>query len=216
MKLLTKIYAALWLVSFSAYSQTDVQNWYGSSLTLNLKKKWEVSGQYRLRIIDNISTYRGSYFYLQTDKKFSKHFSMFTSYRLALVDNGNFHRFAVGASAQTKFKDFALEFRPMIQYQSQQFKGDDEQKEGVSSYLRPRGRIKYSPSKKWDLYMYSEPFVGLHNAKLDWWQNSIGLKYAITKKIKINPYYIWQPDYSKRNFRTNHIIGFDLEFEVKP
>ncbi|AFK05543.1 hypothetical protein Emtol_0273 (plasmid) [Emticicia oligotrophica DSM 17448] len=74
MKLLTKICAAILLVSFGAYSQTDVQNWYGSSLTLNLKKKWEISGQHRFRIIDNISTYRGSYFYIQTDRKFNKHF----------------------------------------------------------------------------------------------------------------------------------------------
>ena len=35
------------------------------------------------------------------------------------------------------------------------------------------------------------------------------------KKVKLNPYFIWQPDFTKKSPVTNYILGFDLEFNFK-
>lgn len=201
-----------------AQNRTDFQTWYGSSLKLNLKKGWEVSGQYRLRLIENSSYYKGSYFFGQIDKSFNKHFLVFVNYRLALTDNGVFNRFAAAFEAKKKVNHFTIAFRPMFQYQKQQFNGDDEFKTDTDAYLRPRLTIKRPITKKLDAYIYAEPFINADpNAKIDWWQNSAGIKYEFIKNIKANLYYIWQPDYSHKKYtQTNHIIGLDLEFTIKP
>jgi predicted porin len=195
----------------------DFQTWYGTSLKVNLKNGWDVSGQYRMRLTDNSSHYKGSYLFGQVDKKLTENISVFTNYRLAMVDKGTYHRFGLGVEAQQKFGDFTVALRPMIQYQKQNFSGDDEGKIDTDTYLRPRLTVKYPLSRRLDAYVYAEPFYKLDkNPNLDWWQNSAGVKYEYSKGKKINLYYIWQPDYSRKNFSTNHIVGLSLDFTIKP
>jgi hypothetical protein len=195
---------------------TDLQTWYGASLKYDLPKGWAISGQYRLRMIDNSSTYRGSYFFAQVDKKLTEHFSLMTNYRLALVNNGTFHRYAFGVEAKQDFGRFKLSLRPMIQYQKQNFTDDNDTPTDTDTYLRTRFTVKYPLSRKWDVYAYAEPFYKLDKKpNIDWWQNSAGLKYEFAKGMKANLYYIWQPDYSHKQFRTNHVVGLDLEFTIK-
>lgn len=209
------------LVTLSAHGQaanSDFQFWPGASLKLDLPKKFTLTGQYRLRMIDNASYYKGSYLFATLDYRFNKHLSVFTNYRLALVDVGRFNRFALGFEAKEKFHDFTVSFRPMVQYQNQRFDGDDEVKTDNDSYLRPRVEVKYGINKRLDIYAYAEPFIPLEPRKtqVSWWQNSLGFKYEYAKRQKINPYFIWQPDFTYKTLRTNYIVGIDLEFTIKP
>ena len=194
---------------------TDFQTWYGASLKLDLPKGWNLTGQYRVRIIKDASTYRGSYIFGEVDKKLSEHFSLSTSYRLALVDNGIFNRYSFGVEARQHIGRFKVAFRPMIQYQKQTFTDDSDTSTDTDTYLRPRLTVKYPISRKWDIYAYAEPFYKLDkNPNIDWWQNSAGLKYEFRKGMKANLYYVWQPDFSHKQLRTNHIVGIDLEFTL--
>lgn len=203
----------------SAYGRrTDLQTWYGTSLKLNLKRGWAISGQYRLRIVDNVTTFRGSYWFAQVDKKLGEHLNLTANYRLALVANtGIYHRYALGLETQERLGSVQFLLRPMIQYQQQHFVGDDEGKTDTDAYFRPRLTAKYRMFRRLDTYLYAEPFFAVdHSSHLDWWQNSAGLKYLYSRNLKINLYYIWQPDSShKRYYLTNHIVGLDVEFTIK-
>lgn len=194
---------------------TDFQTWYGASLKFDLPKGWNLTGQYRTRMIDNASTYRGSYLFAEVDKKLIKHFSLTAGYRLALVDNGIFNRYSLAIEARQHIGKVKLALRPMLQYQKQTFTDDSDASTNSDTYLRPRLTIKYPLSRKWEGYAYAEPFYKLDKKpNLDWWQNSTGLKYEFRKGMKANLYYVWQPDFSHKQLRTNHIVGLDLEFTL--
>lgn len=207
-------------INTAGYNQNrkdDIQAWAGASLKVNLKKGWDIAAQYRLRITDNITHYKGSYVFLYLDKRLNDHLSLTTNYRLALVENGTYHRYAFGIEGQQKFGIVTVSLRPMLQYQKQNFSGDNSGSTDTDTYLRTRLSVKTPITRQLDAYIYAEPFYKLDkNPNLDWWQNSVGLKYEYAKRKKINLYYIWQPDYSKKLFRTINIIGLGLDFTIKP
>lgn len=206
------------LVTF-AQNRTDFQVWPGVSLKLDLPKKWAFTVQYRTRIIDNASYYKGSYIFTTAEYQLNKHFEAMANYRLAMVDEGVYYRYFLGVAAKVKVGDFTLMVRPAIQYQSQRFTADDEIRTDTDTYFRSRFTVKYKLSKRWDIYTYAEPFFAINSSKtkIDNWQNSIGLKYEYLKNQRLNPYFIWQPDYSHKKYQlTNYIAGLDIEFSVKP
>ncbi len=203
------------LVAQKSYSENQI--WLGASCKFDFKKGWEVSIKYRVRETRDVSKYYGAYLFISPEYKINKHFDVFVDYRYAsVVDVGHYHRFAVGAQAQTKWKRFEFALRPMVQRQNQYFLGDDEQNFNNSTYLRPRVRIQYKINKHVDIYIYEEPFVDIQNqTSVDWWQNSIGVKYEYSKNQKVNLFYIWQPDYTKKYLHTFNIFGVDLDFTIK-
>ena len=183
-----------------------------------MPKGWAISGQYRLRITENATHYKGSYFFGQVDKRLNKNLLLTSNYRLALVDKGTYHRYALGLEARTKTRNWEFVLRPMVQYQKQNFSGDDEGKIDTDTYLRSRLTVKYAINRRFDAYIYAEPFYDVDsNLKIDWWKNSAGFKYEFAKNMKLNLYYIWQPDFTHKKYAlTNHIVGVDLEFTLKP
>jgi hypothetical protein len=200
-------------------STQDFQTWYDAELKLNLKKGWELSGQYRARFDENSSHYKGSYFFLQGEKKINKYFKVLSNYRLALVNSNNYHRFLIGANAQVKVNDFTLFTRPMAQTQTKYFVGDDENRADSKSYLRLRTGVKYQISKHWDTYVYAEPFLPFKDGKLTeiaFWQNNAGISYEYKKNKSVTLYYSWQPEVNKKHPDTINVLGMSFDFEVKP
>ena len=51
-----------------AQSTTDTQLWLGLSVKKPLSNGFSITGQYRARRTDNISIFKGSYFYLNVDQ----------------------------------------------------------------------------------------------------------------------------------------------------
>jgi hypothetical protein len=195
----------------------DHQLWLGVSCKLDFKKGWAFTAQYRRRQINDYNDYSGSYLFLTTDYKINKYLNTFIDYRYAvIIDAGYYHRFALGIEGQFKKKDFTFSLRPMVQRQNQYFLGDEGATTDASLYLRPRGQIKFKATKRLDFYVYGEPFLNVYNSwKTGWVQSSLGLKYEYLKNQKINLYYIWNGDYTKKYDRTYHIFGIDLEFTLK-
>ena len=69
--------------------QADVQSRAGVRLDLNLPGKWEVDLDYQFRMVDDLSTYRGSYFTVETDYNFTKEIKAIAAYRRILTNEGN-------------------------------------------------------------------------------------------------------------------------------
>lgn len=217
------IFICFQLIVISAFSQgkstQDFQTWYDAELKLNLKKGWELNGQYRARLDENSSHYKGSYFFVGGEKKINKYFKVLGNYRLALVNGNNYHRFLIGANAQVKINDFTFFTRPMAQTQTKYFVGDDENRGSSNSYLRLRTGIKYQISKRWDTYVYAEPFLPFEQGKLTeiaFWQNNAGISYQYKKNKSVILYYSWQPEVNKKHPDTIHVVGLGFDFEVKP
>ncbi|GAB3516150.1 hypothetical protein GCM10027442_33220 [Emticicia fontis] len=205
--------------AFAQKSTQDFQTWYDAELKLNLKKGWELSGQYRTRFDENSSHYKGSYFFLSGEKKLNKYFKVLGNYRLALVNGNNYHRLLIGANAQFKVNDFTFFTRPMAQTQTKYFAGDDENRNGVTNYLRLRTGVKYKISKHWDTYVYAEPFLPFKEGKLseiNFWQNNAGISYEYKKNKSVTLYYSWQPEVNKKHPDTINVLGLSFDFEVKP
>lgn len=203
--------------AFSYEHYSDFQTWYGATVKLDLPDKWMFAAQYRMRMIDNTGYYYGAYLFADVSREFSKHFEANVNYRLAMVTPGVYHRYAFGFEGKTKLFDIETSFRPMIQYQVQNFAGNDEGVTDTDTYLRLRGSVKYDLTKHLDIYAYAEPFFKPGNQlHLDWWQNAVGVKYEFAKNKKINLYYLWQPDNSHtRYFQTNHILAAEFEWTIK-
>jgi hypothetical protein len=199
-----------------AQSKDDTQLWLGVSVKKKIYNTLSGSFQYRVRKVDNISSYKGSYFYFALEKKLNKTFSIETNYRLAVVDNLYYNRYALGVEVQLKSDHNKFIFRPMVQYQKQATFNDIETSYNSRSYFRPRVSWKNDYLKNLEWYIHLEPFYKIdNNINVNWWQNTLGLKYEVNKKVKLNPYFIWQPDFTKKSPATNYIIGFDLEFNFK-
>ena len=71
------------LVTF-AQNRTDFQVWPGVSLKLDLPKKWAFTVQYRTRIIDNASYYKGSYIFTTAEYQLNKHFEAMKAYIIGI------------------------------------------------------------------------------------------------------------------------------------
>jgi len=69
--------------------QSDLQSRSGVRLNLTLPRKWEVDLDYQLRTVDDLSTYRGSYFTVETDYNFTKEIKAIAAYRRILTNEGN-------------------------------------------------------------------------------------------------------------------------------
>ena len=215
LSLLCCIYIFTTIVT-QAQTVSDFQTWYGASLKLDLKKGWAVTTQYRTRIIQDASYYKGSYLFENVDYRINDYLEISANYRLAVIDVGTFNRFAFAVEGRYRLRKFTASFRPMIQYQHQNFNSDYGAKTDNNIYLRTRLEFKYDISRRWTANLYVEPFLKLDKkVAIDWWQNSLGVKYEFSKGMKVNLYYIWVPDYTHKKYHVYNIVGLELDFTIK-
>jgi predicted porin len=195
--------------------QSDLQSRSGVRLNLNLPGKWEVDLDYQFRMVDDLSTYRGSYFTVETDYHLTKEVTAIGTYRYILGNEGNAHRFAAGLELETRLDRLKLAFRPLIQYRTA-FVDDGDVGGDGDTFARTRLRAEYPVTKKLDVYGSVEPFFGFGGEyPVDNWRNELGLQYAFSKGVRLDLYYIYRPDYGKAYNRLFHTVGITLRFRTK-
>ena len=102
-------YFSLVLISLATQAQkseVDFQTSPAITLNLDLPKGCEISSQYRAKFNKNSSNFRGSYFYLDVDKKLNKYLTAGIGYRFGLVEGEKFNRFSVSLEGKYKYKKF--------------------------------------------------------------------------------------------------------------
>jgi hypothetical protein len=193
----------------------DVQSRAGVRLNLDLPRRWEVEFEYQFRMVDDLSTYRGSYFTLEADYHFTKGITGIAAYRRSLTKEGDAHRFAAGLELETRVRRMRLAFRPMIQYRTA-FVDDGDVGGDGDTFARTRLRAEYPITRKLDVYGSVEPFFGFGaDYPVDNWRNELGLQYAISKGVRLDLCYIYRPDYGKAYNRLFHVVGVTLRFRTK-
>ena len=213
--LLTAGLAAPARAQTSAADPSDVQTWFGTTVEADLPNGWVATLQYRGRMVDNGSVYRGSYLTAEGNWGALDWLDLMTGYRLAFVEGGVYHRVAVGAEAIHSPGSWRFSLRPVLQHQKQTFPDDDEQSGDEATLLRTRVRARYRPVPVVDLYASTEPYFAFGaEYPVDNWRNTVGAKYALTEAVAVDLFYIYRPDYAKSYNRTFHVIGIDLEVLV--
>ncbi|WP_064197166.1 MULTISPECIES: DUF2490 domain-containing protein [Emticicia] len=212
-----KIFTLL-LISLGTYAQkseVDFQTRPAISLDIDFKKGWSLGTEYRAKFNENSSNYRGSYFYLEGDKKINKYLSVGAAYRFGIINGENFHRFAGNIEGKYKVKRITFSLRETYQTQKQTFIGDDEGT--AEKYWRTRLGLKYAVSKKLDFSISTETFMHDNEGvfETDFWRNRAGITYEYLKNKSVNLYYIWQPDVNKKYPDTKNIVGINFIFGIK-
>lgn len=196
---------------------SDFQTWYSAGVNVNLPNKWEASMRYRLRMEDNASTYAGSYLTGELGYRPRKGLTLLGDYRLALAPDGTYHRVGLGLDASRKVGEgTTLSFRPMVQYQRQNFADDDEGGD-QDLRLRTRLRVRHRVAKPLDVYASTEPHFTFESGEhpVDNWRNTVGVQYEFAKDRKLDLFYVYRPDYARGYNRSFHVVGVNLEFDVK-
>ena len=155
--------------------------------------------------------------YLKLDKEIADFLSLQAEYRLALVSGVTSHRFSVGAEASHELGPVDLSLRALIQNRIQDF-DDATVQNDKSGYWRVRLGAKFGLIKKLDMYVQTEPIMKFGGVYfIDNWRNTIGFKYKLSKKLKLDAYYIYRPDFAKATYdRLFHINGISLIYSLKP
>ena len=196
---------------------TDVQARFGLGLALDLPDRWAAAFRYQYRLVDDLARYQGSYLSAGLERGIGDHFTILANYRLALVDRGTYHRFGLGVEASAKVKKVKFSFRPQVQFQRQHFDNDDEFGSDDDVFLRTRAAVKLDLTKRLAVSASVEPYFKFGAKDLvDNWRNTLGLDYRVSKRLKVEGYYIYRPDYGKSYNRTFHIVGAGMELGLKP
>lgn len=194
----------------------DVQGWMGVGANYKLNKQWQFEGDFQSRYFNNVQSHSGNYLSLGVQRKINKHFDATAEYRLAMVQQGNYNRFSGGVLCDFKWQQWTFAGRALIQNQVQDF--DDVSKPDQSEgYWRVRAQVKYKVSKQLDLYGSVEPIMKFGaDFLVDNWRDEVGVKWEIKKGLKLNPYFIYRPDYGKATYnRLFYIYGLQLDYSIR-
>jgi hypothetical protein len=197
---------------------TDLQAWYGASLTLDLPKKWESEIASRVRYQNDASTWLGSYLTTDLSRGLGRGWRLGASYRLAQVGDRTYHRVAAGPTWEQRIRGVRVSGRLLAQYQRQSFDGDDEGSPDTDTFIRARLQLQRSLTRWLRGYVSTEPFLSTAGGfPVDNWRNTIGTEWDLGKGRALDVFYIYRPDYGKRSYnRTFHVIGMQLELDWKP
>jgi opacity protein-like surface antigen len=198
-----------------AADKVDLRSRAGIDLNLNLPNKWLAGFEYQNRMVDNLSTYRGSYFTAELGRNLTKQVEVFGSYRYGLAENGNLQRYAFGLEYERKSIRWRLGFRPMVQHKNKV--ADDDETGGTgTTFVRTRAKAEYVATPRLDLYASVEPFFAFgQDYPIDNWRNTVGFQYECARNVKVDVYYTYRPDYGKSYNRVIHVVGLTLRFKTK-
>lgn len=195
----------------------DVQGWFGTSLTVDLKKKWEVGVDYQVRMQNNLTSYRGSYLSFSAAKLLNKRLGVQAEYRLAKVAAATFHRFSVGGEYEPKVPVIDLSMRVLFLNNIQDFL-DPAEATQQEIFWRARLKAGLRINKKWDVYASVEPIMKFGgNSFVDNLRNVVGVKKRLSKFSRLDLSYMYRPDYAKSTYRRYfHVVGANLDFRLEP
>lgn len=205
------------LAQTSKTNPVDGEGWYSITLKANLPKKWEASIDYEARYWNNLKNYYGSYISLGVNKTISKHLDAIAEYRMAFFADGITFRYTLGGEASGNLnKKASLSTRLLFQNRIQD-DYDPAIPNSQTFFWRLRGQLRIKASKKLDMYGSVEPIMEFGaNTFVDNWRHTIGMKYKINNRTKIDLSYMYRPDFGKKKYnRYFHVLGFNLSYRLK-
>lgn len=201
----------------SRSNPTDLQAWYSTDVDVELTREWELSLQYRFRMVDDASQYQGSYVYGTLQYEVAPWLAALGDYRMGLAEDAVGHRFGLGAQATWDISDLRLYARAKVQHRSRSEVGDYETVTDERTLVRTRFRARHPLSSDVDLLLSTEPYFTFEgNERLDNIRNQVELRWEYSQRKRLDLFYIYRPNFRRKYDRTFHVVGVGLHFEVRP
>ncbi len=192
--------------------------WLWTQVNKPLNKKLSIGVQYQIRLDNNLSSFKWSYYYFNVDFKVNKWLSTQAVLQFGDSYSKNLYSSFLAASTGKKFGKFGLSYRTAFQHEHNFliYEYSDLTKSILVNEWRNRLTLKYALSHKIKLYAFSEPYIDFEVAgsRLSKVRNSVGVEYEFINNNFINPFILYQPDMQVTGRPVlERVLGFTYEYE---
>jgi hypothetical protein len=203
----------------SAQRFKDNEIWCWVQGNKEITKKLGVGLQYQMRLDNNLSTFKWSYYYLNVDYKLSKKINSQFVFQYGDSYDKKLYSFFVALSTRKKINQFAIGYRTAYQHEQNSllYQYSRIMKSTPINEWRNRITCKYSLNNKLKVYAFTEPYIDFETAgiRISKVRNSIGLEYQFIKNNFINPFFLYQPDITvDARPVLERVLGFTYEFQI--
>lgn len=182
-------------------------------------KRLNLYGMFRSDLRNNLSTFRRNNFEIGGDFKLKPWLEAGLSYRFATSYERDFHRFEVSLSARKKLLNDKAQLAFTSRVQSNM---DYINKDYFSLYnpvwvYRNKLRFRYSPSKKWDVYVFSELFATTKERQSQFYRlrSGTGVSRTFKKQHELTLGYFFQNEFNIRNADIIQCMEIEYTYDIK-
>lgn len=182
-------------------------------------KKLNVYGMFRMDLRNQLTALRRNIFEIGGDYKLLPWLELGASYRFATSYERDFHRFEVSLSARKKLLNDKAQLAFTTRLQSNM---DYINKDYFSLYnpvwvYRNKLRFRYSPTKKWDIYVFSELFATTEERQSQFYRlrSGTGVSRTFKKQHELTLGYFIQNEFNINNADLIQCIELEYTYEIK-
>ncbi|MFM2224245.1 MAG: hypothetical protein RJA07_447 [Bacteroidota bacterium] len=197
----------------------DNEMWLWVQGNKGLNKKLSIGLQYQMRLDNNLSTFKWSYYYLNVDYKLSKKINSQFVFQYGDSYDKILYSYFVALSSKKRIGKFAIAYRTAFQHEqnSMLYQYSREMRSEPVNEWRNRITLKYTLHSKIKMYAFSEPYIDFETAgiRVSKIRNSIGLEYEFLANNFINPFFLYQPDIIVMGRPiVEKVLGITYEFDL--
>ncbi|MCW5908470.1 MAG: DUF2490 domain-containing protein [Chitinophagales bacterium] len=195
----------------------DVQLWTGVQISKDLPKRFSIGAQYQLRLDNDVSQVKGSYFSANIGYTIlKKYLSVELEYRYVASPDKDRHRFGIDLIGKYKWKKVAFTNRLSYQREHEYFNSRYERGHEPTNYIRNRFKVRYDLPKRFEVYASIEPFVKISNKfrNVDRVRTVAGAGWEFVKNHHFDLFYLYQIDVNVRRPKMGHGIGLMYGWDI--
>jgi hypothetical protein len=196
-----------WPRDARAQSTSDAKLWAGVSGRLELidRVRFDVEQQERIGADQGMES---SLTELGARLRLRKYLAVGAQYRLAIVDpDGVAHRLAGDVRLQASRARWTAQYRLRLQ------RGWDSMESKTT--VRNKVGLSYDLTKRVTPFVETEAHYLTTNSEWREVRLAFGIDAALTKRIDLGAFYMFQSEFNKSVDETNHIIGVGLSYTFK-
>lgn len=195
----------------------DIQLWTGIQFNKDLPKRFSISAEYQLRLDNNVSSVKGSYFSAGVGCEIiKKYLSAQFEYRYVTSTQNDRHRFGFGLTGKYKYQKITFSDRLVYQREHEYFNSRYENGHEPTNYLRNRFQVKYDLPKRFALYVSVEPFIRFSNKfnNVDRVRSIVGADWEFVKNHTFTLFYLFQADVNVKKPGMGHAFGLNYTWDI--
>lgn len=189
------------------------------SLAYSPVKSLELTGMYRLDLIDNMGPFHRNNFEIGATYSVLKWLRIGSAYRFVTSYKKDVHRLELNLSMRksTVNKKSQFTFKSSILFVSDYIDRDYFRYNDPTWIFRNKFRYRYSISKKVDVYAFTELFARHQESRTFFYRtrNGVGINYAPKKRHTIGFGYYYQYEFNRKNPEDTQTFEIEYQFEIR-
>ncbi|MEY4876807.1 MAG: hypothetical protein RL708_1956 [Bacteroidota bacterium] len=196
----------------------DNEMWLWVQGNKGLNKKLSVGLQYQMRLDNNLSTFKWSYYYFNVDYKLTSKINSQFVFQFGDSYDKILYSTFIALSTKKRIGKLTIGYRTAFQHEQNSllYQYNREMKSNPINEWRNRITCKYAIFSKVKIYVFTEPYIDFETAtiRVSKIRNSIGLEYEFLKNNFINPFILYQPDIIVTGQPSiEKVLGITYEFD---